>query len=172
LTVDAMGWWASRRDTASIRAAESAAAARARAGGTQASLATYEALVAAAHLALARGDSADAIRRFDALPRDGCPLCLSVQLVHARLLSLRGADARAREILRRRVTLLPSAFDVLFALERARAAARAGDAAEAAAAYGLVARAWARGDPQLASLVAEARQGVGRVGPSTRARAR
>ena len=172
LTVDAMGWWASRRDTASIRAAESAAAARARAGGTQASLAAYEALVAAAHLALARGDSADAIRRFDALPRDGCPLCLSVQLVHARLLSLRGVDARAREILRRRVTLLPSAFDVLFALERARAAARAGDAEEAAAAYGLVARAWARGDPSLASLVAEARQGVGRVGPSTRARAR
>jgi hypothetical protein len=69
----------------------------------------------------------------------------------------------AAAILADRPTLLPSAIDVLWTLERARVADRLGDSVTARQGYAVVAGAWQEADAELAPVVAEARAALRRL---------
>ena len=122
-----------------------------------------------AYLALARGDSADARRRLEAVSDSLCLVaaCLPEKRLLAQLLSASGDDWRAAQVLDRwgRSGLpddTPSA--VLVELERGGMAERLGDTLRARRAYGLVADLWRNADPDLQGYVGMAREGMGRVG--------
>src|SRR5207237_3887063 len=93
----ALPWWATLKDTAALRST-------ARRGQVIAGRATrntegrlwglYQASAARAFLALARGDSADALRQLAALPDTVCD-CLMHRVVAARLLEREGRFAAA-----------------------------------------------------------------------------
>jgi hypothetical protein len=123
----------------------------------------YHLLASEAYLQLARGDTSAALQRFDQLPGDLCLLCYYDRLIHARLLLARGRTQQAATVLRERLAVMQSPVEVLFALERGRAAERLGRQEEAAAAYRWVASAWRHADPVLRPLVAEARRGILRL---------
>ena len=127
LLATAGAWWAQRRDTMSLREMARRAGVAAPQNPADALIGVYSAAVANAYLALARGDTAESLRRFEALPDSLCELCAVPRLVHARLLASTGHPREAAVILADRPTLLPSAIDVLWALERARVAERLGD---------------------------------------------
>jgi tetratricopeptide (TPR) repeat protein len=163
MLTSAGAWWAQQRDTTSLREM----LRRARAGAPHdlagARIAVYSAAVAEAYLELARGDTATALRRFAVLPDSLCESCAMPRLVYVRALESSGHPREAATILADRPTLLPSALDVLWALERARVAERLDDRATARASYAMVAAAWQGADDDLAPVVAEARAGLRRV---------
>lgn len=149
LVVHAYPWWVARRDTAALIGAIRQAKARAIAAG---GLAPFEEQTGLAYLALARGDSIDAMHRLMAIPDSLCPLCIPPRLTLAALQAARGEPRRALDVLGQRFTLLPSSSDVLIALERSRVAALIGDR-EAERSRAFAQRAWARGDPAARRLV-------------------
>jgi hypothetical protein len=128
---------------------------------------SYLAAASRAYLTLARGDSAAALRAFDALPDSACfGSCPIDEIVHAQLLAARGrvADAAAR-LERPQVgftILLPT--DVLRALELGRLHERLGNRDRAIASYSFVLQAWRTADPELKPYVDEARAGIARLG--------
>ena len=109
------------------------------------------ATAARAHLALARGDTATALRRFDSLSTATTPCawwCQNGQLLFARLLAARGRLDQAARVLNEPPMLegnvldaspAPLASDVFWYLERARVAERLGDSTRAREAYRYVA---------------------------------
>jgi tetratricopeptide (TPR) repeat protein len=132
-------------------------------------------LAAASHafLALARGDSAAALRLFDALPDTACfGGCAIDDLVHVQLLAARGrlADAKAR-LERPPVGFSPGLLpvEILRALERGRVYERLGDRERAIAGYSMVVEAWRNADPELKTYVDEARAGLARLAGERRA---
>jgi hypothetical protein len=130
----------------------------------------YAADAARAYMALARGDTAVALRAFAALPDSACRLssvnCGIYKLTEARLLGAVDRDRQALELLDGWAGLEPLAV-----LERGRLAERLGDREKAAKAYDFVAAVWRHADPELRGYVLEARQGLERVvGSSTRPR--
>jgi tetratricopeptide (TPR) repeat protein len=167
--VSAAAWWASRGDTTSLsrmrRRAE--ATLRRTVPGSDAEAARYEAPLADAYLALARHDTTEALRRFATLPDTLCSLCVSPRLTYGQLLAARGRYREAEEIFSQRISLLPSAVDVVLALEGARAAEKLGAKDRAARSYQRVALAWVHADPSVSSLVEEARAGLQRVQPES-----
>ena len=129
---------------------------------------TYLTAQQRAYLALARGDSAEALRLFDALPDSACfGACHMDDLVHIQLLAARKdrlADAAAR--LERPLGgfipgLLP--VEVLRALERGRVNERLGNRERAIEGYALVVKAWRHADPELQGYVDEARAALRRL---------
>ena len=127
--------------------------------------AQYDTAATRAYLALARHDTADALRRFASLPdtlcRGGCALDV---ITYADLLAGRGRAAAADSLLDRRYRPEgPSATDVLVSLALARAASRAGDDRTAREAYERVADAWSTADSELQPMVAEARSALARA---------
>ena len=163
LLAAAGAWWAQRRDTTSLREMARRAGAVAQRDAVGGRFASYSAALANAYLALARGDTIQSIQQFAALPDSLCELCAVPRFVHARLLASTGRLREAAVILADRPTLLPSAIDVLWALERARVADRLGDSATARQGYTVVAGAWQAGDAELAPVVAEARTALRRL---------
>jgi serine/threonine protein kinase len=155
-------WWASRGDTASITAFLQQ---RARSAQTNADKTSdYDAQAARAYLFLARRDTAGAVKAFAALSDTLCLRCDGDHLMAARLLA-RGRDfAAADKILRQRLYSLLTPAEIVIALERGKVAEAAGQRDIARKSYGLVVRAWARGDPEVQALVKEARTGLGRLG--------
>jgi len=131
----------------------------------------YMAAATSAYLALARGDSAEALRRFDARPDSACfGACGIDDLVHIQLLAARGrvADAAAR-LERPQVGFAPLlSLEVLRALERGRLNERLGNRERAIAGYGFVVEAWRNADPELKTFVDEARAGLARLGGEKR----
>jgi serine/threonine-protein kinase len=127
----------------------------------------YVAVATSAYLALARGDSAEALRRFDARPDSACfGACGIDDLVHVQLLAARGrvADAAAR-LERPQVGFAPlQSLEVVRALERGRVNERLGNRERAMAGYAFVALAWRNADPELKAYVDEARAGLVRLG--------
>ena len=125
-----------------------------------------------AYLALARRDSASALRQLLAIP-DTLHQCWYVnRLTIARLL---GAARRYREAAARLERRWPGTIDcgnavddVLWTLERARVFERVGRHAEAAESYAFVADAWRTADPELQPYVREAREGAARLGGGRR----
>jgi hypothetical protein len=163
LLATAGAWWAQRRDTISLREMARRASAAAPRNTADSLIDVYSAAVAGAYLALARGDTVESLRRFAALPDSLCELCSVPRLIHARLLASTGHPRDAAVILADRPTLLPSAVDVLWALERGLVAERLGDAATARRNYTVVIAAWRDADADLAPVVDEARNGLKRL---------
>jgi serine/threonine-protein kinase len=163
LLAAAGAWWALRRDTSSLRAMARRAAAVPQRDTLGTRLAPYSSALANAYLALARGDTLRSLREFAALPDSLCELCAVPRFIRARLLASTGQLREAAAILADRPTLLPSAIDVLWALERARVADRLGDQDTARHGYAVVAGAWQDADADLAPVVAEARAALRRL---------
>ena len=162
----ALSWWSSRRDTTALRRASVGWDALARSAGETPELelwARYGVAATQAHLALARRDTTEAVRRFGALPDSVCP-CLPDRILTARLLAANGQAERARAILERiwPVNWDPSAG--LLVLERARVAERLGRREQATGLYRYVADLWRNADPALQPYVAEARARLQRLG--------
>lgn len=124
---------------------------------------TYAAQAALAYLTILRGDTTDAVRRFETLPDSLCPFCYFERLTLVQLLSARREDRKAARLLEGGLTELQAPTEVLWTLERARVAERLGDRETAARDYQYVADVWRRADPQLQPHVAEAREGLARV---------
>ncbi|MDP3911106.1 MAG: hypothetical protein Q8Q14_12015, partial [Gemmatimonadales bacterium] len=160
-TLEAAHWWASRRDTASLRRLARRQDAKARAvGNTE--------MVIGAHpvpgfvwgaLALAHGDTAAALNRFLAFPDSLCPDAPPVREVRFRLLVAVGRGPEAASLFDRshdrRVPLM---------LERARLAERLHDRATAIHYYEFVVQAGLHADPELQPVVAQARSALSRLG--------
>ena len=132
----------------------------------------YLILSSRAYLALARRDSAAAVREFMALPDSACfTACPLDNLVRAQLLEARGRPQEALTWLDKRVDgawfpAMPS--EILHVLLRARLNEKLGHRDEALAAYGYVAAAWAHADDVLKPYTDEARAGLARLGQERR----
>jgi len=161
----ALPWWLAQRDSASIRELERKrdSVAGASPGGALHARAAFTSEVALAYLTLLRGDTAMAVRRFEALPDSLCPFCYFHRLTLAQLLSARQEDRKAARLLDRGLTELLVPSEVLWSLERARVAERLGDRETASRDYQYVADVWRRADSNLQPYVAEAREGLIRV---------
>jgi hypothetical protein len=171
VTRQALAWWSSRRDTASLaafarrattRLVPDTAAVEARAR------VIYDTTAAAAHLALARGDSTTALRLFLALPDTLCPACYLDRLTRARLLASNGRDREAAQILAEPLAAFLTPVEVVFALDRARAARRMGDTATARECYRFVLDAWSHGDATLHAVTTEAAHALSQPTPVAR----
>ena len=156
--VAAGAWWARQGDTMPLLQMAHLADDAAHRDMANRRLATYSTAVTTAYLSLARADTADALRRFAVLPDSLCELCAVPRYEYASVLAARGRLREAASILGDRPTLLPSAIDVLWVLERARVAERLGDLATARQSYAEVVAAWSGGDDELAPIVEEARR--------------
>jgi hypothetical protein len=126
------------------------------------------------HLALARADSAEALRRVLALPDSVYARDWRVRLLKFRLLAARERDADAANVFDAQLRVPRSPLWVLGALERARIAERRSqresdvvvrqiERARAAEYYRFVADVWSHADARLAGYVAEARTGLERL---------
>jgi serine/threonine-protein kinase len=154
-------WWATRGDTASIIALlqRRAKSAQANAGKRP----DYDSQAARAYLFLARRDTANAVKAFALLSDTLCLRCDGDHLMTARLLA-RGRDfGAADKILRQRLYSLVTPAEIVIALERGKVAEAAGQREVALRSYRLVLRAWERGDPEVQTLVQEARAGIRRL---------
>ncbi|HEX6104246.1 MAG TPA: hypothetical protein VFZ26_01600, partial [Gemmatimonadales bacterium] len=154
-------WWLARRDTAAIvRFAGRAAEVEREASAPRARLrARYLRAAAAGYLALARADTADAVRRLAAIPDTLCVAgtCFAEKLLLARLQAAMGDDRSAAAVLDRWMWVEGSTPSfVLAALERARIAERLDDRPEAVRWYRFVTEVWRRADPGLRPYVEEA----------------
>ena len=120
-----------------------------------------------AWLALARGDSAEALRLFDARPDTAAFGGNAIDdLVHVQLLAVRGRLADAAALLERPlVGFNPgvSPVEILRALERGRVNQRLGNRERAIEGYARVVQAWRTPDPELQPFVAEARAALQRL---------
>jgi len=142
-------WWAARSDTAAIQRYLER-------GGHES--------ISRAALALARGDTADAILRLETVEPGWLGSNLAV-LVRARLLNSVGRDAEALEVLQGRfINDWPLASRVIWIMERARLADRFGQTESALRDYRFVSQVWANADPELQPIVEEAEAAVLRIG--------
>jgi len=121
-------WWLAQRDTAALGRALKQAEGLARRSGSGAGQVRARSWrsAAAAYLALARGDSASAVRDLEAMPDSFCG-CAMQKLTLAQLLAARGDDRTAGGVLDRWVWSLSGPFFVIGRMERARIAERLGD---------------------------------------------
>ncbi len=176
----ALPWWTSRKDTlallAFLRRADEIE--RLAPGRGKAELWKhhnpwldwrYSAAAARGYLALARGDTGEALDRFVALPDSLCPGCGYQRLASAQLLEARGREREAASLLDREIgPSPPSLNDPVWALERARVNERLGNRAKALASYSFVAAVWMHADPELQPYVAEARAALKRLSTEPR----
>jgi len=117
-----------------------------------------------AYLALARRDTAEALRRFLALPDTSCPGCYFEPMERVQLLAAAGRNQEAAALLERD---LPAGWDpriVLWTLERGRVNERLGNRDKAIPAYRFVADVWIHADPELQPFVEEAKAALIRLG--------
>jgi len=129
----------------------------------------YSAAAARGYLALARGDTSDALDRFLALPDSLCPYCEDQRLISAQLLEARGREREAASLLDREIGHSPPSFwEPFWALERARVNERLGNRAKALAGYSFVAAVWMHAESELQPYVAEARAAVTRLSAEPR----
>ena len=157
--------WAAQRDSAALRrfAGRADSAARTLSSPLGREFAIYSRDAAQAYLALCRGDSAEALRRFAALPHDLYWGVLD-QWVESQLLASRGRDREAIAILDRGLPYSwVSPLRVVWALERARVAERLGDRGKALEGYQYVADTWRHADPELEPYMREAKGGLQRL---------
>jgi eukaryotic-like serine/threonine-protein kinase len=170
----ALPWWAERHDTSAIARVERWVETGLRNPpaampplGTE--VLGYVARSSRAYFSLARGDSAVALRLFDALPDTACfGLCDLDGLVRIKLLVAR---RRYRDAARRLEAtpglawpgLATSPTRVLWELERGRVHEQLGNRDAARTGYAFVTAAWANADSALQPYVTEARAGLSRL---------
>jgi len=167
LALYALPWWSKTGDTMSLREV-------ARRAGRNAPSATseltrevwlYGGEAARGYLALARRDTAEALRRFASLPDTVCTPCTLVRLAKMHALERLGRNREAADVLDH--LPFPGFFampsDVLWILERGRANDRLGNREKAIDAYQYVADAWRHADPELEPYVEEAKAALKRL---------
>jgi serine/threonine-protein kinase len=167
-------WLMSQRDTVELRRAgqRMARAAESTTSPLTRSVLIYQRAASAAYLALAAGDTVDALQRFAALPAVDCVFaqtCDYERLQAVRLLAARGDDRRAA---RQFDDLIwggwGSPMAVFARLERARIAERLNDRETALRQYQYVVDVWRTADPELQPYVTEARDALARLGAEPR----
>ncbi len=160
---NALPWWSARRDTASISVF----------GQRMSSLASssprdvkpwllYGEVAAAGYLALARGDTADALRQFTSLPDTVCP-CVFDQIVESQLLLAAGRVQDAAAVFRGNFPPFMSPAEGLWRLQRGRTLEQLGDQENAVEDYRFVVDVWRKADPELQPYVSEARNALVRL---------
>jgi tetratricopeptide (TPR) repeat protein len=162
-------WWLARGDTASLAALAEQAVTRRSPSPRLAWRARLLGSVAAAYLALVRGDSAKALKRLQVTPDTLCLMdpygstCFHAKLTLARLLAARGEVRQAADLLETwRWTGGGPSF-VLATLELGRLAERLGEKKQATECYRFVTEVWRRADPELQPYVAESRSALQRL---------
>jgi eukaryotic-like serine/threonine-protein kinase len=162
----ALAWWYAVGDTLFLARAERAAtSSRGELPMGDRAFLGYTRDVARAYLALARGDSTEALRRFAALPPWPCLACYRERLMRARLLAASGKLDEAAVLLdaEPRLSVPRHPGHVLWVLERARVREQLGHQKQAIAAYSYVADVWRHADPELQPVVREARAALARL---------
>ena len=166
----ALSWWAERRDAAAMQTflrQSDSLVGTASAAAPVADIRLYGVAAARGYLALLRGDTADAIRRFAELPDSLCESewCSADWLIRARLLATRGRERDAAAMLDQHPPILDyaSILEPLWTLERARLAERIGDRDEAIEHYTFVADLWMHADSEVQRAVAEANTALQRL---------
>jgi serine/threonine-protein kinase len=160
----AFPWWTSRRDTVSLRTAAARAASLARLpGSTGAGLGAYVARSAEAYLTLVRGDSAEALKGFLALPQGICPACYFDRLTAAQLLVEQQRNPEAWQLLQGEPPSIALPSAIIWRLLRGRVAERIGERERAIRSYAWVAGMWQNADRELQPYVTEAREGLARL---------
>ena len=155
-------WWAVRRDTFRLKRYASLLGGRGPAEDVPL-LDRYLHAASNAYLALVRGDTAEALTRFQALPAKA-GIVWYERLTLARMLAALGREREALDVLDREFPFgaYISARGT-WALERARLAEKLGQPEKARHWYGFVARLWRHGDPELRPAVDEAREALTRL---------
>jgi hypothetical protein len=160
-------WWQARRDTLllvrfAIRADQEARTQRTAIGKFRG---RYLNAAATAYLALARADSARALRLFQSIPDTLCivNICYYEKLTEARLLASQGRAQQAGEVLDLWVWKAEGPIFVLGVLEQARIAERLGERQKAVDSYQFVVDVWRHADPELQPFVLEARNALTRM---------
>ncbi|MGZ8398489.1 MAG: BTAD domain-containing putative transcriptional regulator [Gemmatimonadales bacterium] len=160
-------WWLARADTASLArfALRAAQETRTQPNATGKLRGRYLHAAAIAYLALARADSARALRLFQAIPDTLCiaNACSYEKLIEARLLAAAGHAQQAGAVLDQWVWKAEGPFVVLGRLEQGRIAEALGERQKATESYQFVADVWRRADPELGPYVREARAGLERL---------
>jgi len=164
----ALTWWMQQRDTVSLqRAATRWDSLRAELPPEQRPRQEDAARAARAYLALARGDTLEALQQLEEIPNwPQCYYCYDVQLTRARVLAQLGRDREAAELLDRMPferLFAPASEAVVAALERGRVHERLGNREAAIMAYSYVFDAWRNADPELQPIVQEARTALQRL---------
>ena len=160
-------WWLARGDTASLarfarRAVQEASRPQTPGGGLRDRLLGA---TAAGYLALARGDSTDAVRRLESIPDTLCLAanCFFVKLTLARLLAAQGEYRRADDLLDRWRWATDSPLFVIATLELGRVAERLSQRGKVIGSYRFVSEVWQRADPELQPYVTESRAALARL---------
>jgi serine/threonine-protein kinase len=162
-TFTALPWWAARRDTSSLArfAARMESLATGAPRDTRAWL-SYGRAAALAYESLARGDSAQALARFVALPDTICR-CVYDQIVKSQLLLSRGQEQEALAVFNGHEAPFLSPARPLWQLQRGRAAERVGQRDRAIDDYQFVVGMWRHADPELQPYVQEAKSALARL---------
>jgi eukaryotic-like serine/threonine-protein kinase len=164
----ALPWWAARHDTSSLKSYVRRADSAARVGKNPLarSFAGYLRDAAGSYLALARFDSATALKGLTALADSACLAnqCFFQKLTQARLYAARKQDREAAQVLDNWLeTGKLSPLFTLGTLERGHLAERLHDPERAMRSYQFVVDVWRHADPELQPYVAEARAGLARL---------
>src|SRR5947208_7547187 len=162
----ALPWFAAGGDTTSLHAFVRRWRAIARAAGPNVELrlwALYGAASGEAYVALARHDTADALRRFVEVPDSVCP-CLPDRIVTAQLLETHSKRSEAAAVLERSWPMdWQDPAEGLWRLERGRVAERLGQHDKAVQEYRYVADLWRTADLELRPEVGEANAALKRL---------
>jgi hypothetical protein len=166
-------WWAERRDTVALARLLARGDSVARSGRNipRRVDGLADVSLARAALALARRDTAEALRRFLAFPDSLCsgfyaalsPSLAPLKRIRFALLAATGRERDAASLVDRQVTLPLTLSAILGTLERARVAERLGDRSGALHAYQFVVAVWRNADPELGAYVTEARVALTRL---------
>ena len=162
-------WWTAQGDTVSLQRALSLASRFSQLSGAPfgAGVWRYVAAAADADLALARRDTAGALRRFLALPDTLCPWCKYERLQTAELLAATGRWEDAYSFMQpgiRSSVEFEGVSNIVWTLIAARAAEATGRRDDARRDYRLVADMWRFADPALRRVGADARLAARRLG--------
>ena len=173
-TLGAVQWWAARGDSTSLQ--ELVRRGVVAASGTSAYAqfnAQGDIALGRVGLALARRDTAEALRRLLAVPDSLCPSFVPFPLFKAHLLVEVRRDPEAGVLFDRTPFFNGenrSAGSVLGVLQRGRVAEQQRDREKAIQCYQLVLDLWRHADPELQPYVEEARAGLARVATGEAAR--
>ena len=161
---DALAWLAQRRDFTRIQLLMDRANSASQSGGDRARRAArYRSQSERAYMALARGNTPEALTLFSALPDTTCIGCYVDRLHAARLLAGANRNEEADRILGQRLNSLITPTEILIAFERGKLAEAMADRELAIRSYTLVSDAWASGDPPLQRFVSQARAALQRL---------
>jgi len=171
----AAGWWGAQRDTISLRSMQRRMDQIVHDSKSTLAVerhALYGAASAHAYLALARGDTAEALRGFLVLPDSVCSwsFCVLDRLTTVHLLLAVGRLNDATAAIDRPFPeqLYFSSAEGLWRLERGRITEQVGRRAEAVREYSYVLDSWRNANEELQPYVQEARAALARLGAEPR----